>query len=166
LRRLLPFASSRFARLRHATASTSPAISTSSPAIAGKGPSPRGRELTPSRGSGATTNVRSRSLSGYAAPRLRAKASSAGPALTPGFNAPARLSAWFSRSSRPVSRSLNIALVIALYEPIGSHHCGEMNANGPANPLGVTPTTVKSVPLMRTTLPRNAGSRLRRCQTE
>ena len=50
LRRAAPRASSRLARFRQATASTSPAISVSSPATAVNGPSLWGRELTDMRG--------------------------------------------------------------------------------------------------------------------
>ena len=55
--------------------------------------------------------------------------------------------------------------MIVSYAPIGSHHCGDTKANGPAKPRGVTPTTVKSRPLIRTVLPMNPASncRFRHC---
>ncbi len=114
-RRAAPRASSRLARFRQATTSTSPAISVSSPATAVNGPSPCGRELTDMRGRLETENVRSRSVPGYCASRLFANRSSAVVAaawVTPGFRAPARFSAWFFRSLSPLSLSLNIALAI------------------------------------------------------
>src|SRR5262249_5163614 len=51
------------------------------------------------------------------------------------------------------------------YAPSGSHHCGDTNAMTPPKPFGATPTTVKSMPSIRTVLPMNAGASRARRQT-